>query len=142
MSLNVFWFAAAVFIVMLDLYFTNASLLAVAVGCFITGIFSFFFTSVYLQISILFLCLFFMFLIHTSWHKQTRLEALDSKYLTRCIGKSVVVHEWKDNRRAKVQFDGKLWDAEIAVNADIKLQPGSYKIWKVFPKKLILTREG
>ncbi len=142
MSLNVFWFAAAVSIVILDLYFTNAPLLVVAVGCFITGIFSFFFASVYLQISVLFLCLLVMFWIHVSWHRQSLSETLDSKYLTRYIGKTVIVHEWKDNRCAEVQFDGKLWDAEIAFSADKKPQLGSYQIWKVLPKKLILTRDS
>ncbi len=77
-----------------------------------------------------------------SWHRQSLSEVLDSKYLARYIGKTVIVHEWRDNRCTTVQFDGRLWNAEIASNTDKKLQLGSYKIWKVLPKKLILTRDS
>ena len=47
---------------------------------------------------------------------------------------------WMDNRFAKVQFDGKVWEAEIAYTSGESLTPGQYKIWKILPNRLVLIR--
>ncbi|MCD8340210.1 MAG: hypothetical protein LUC43_08465 [Burkholderiales bacterium] len=140
MSLNFFWFAVAAIIGALDLYFSNVSFLIVAAACFITGMFSFFIGSVYVQIAILVMFALFMLFVYNNMQGNAQEESLSSDRLKRWVGKPVIVHEWQDNRYATVQFNGKLWKAEIAFNVDSKLPPGTYFIWKVLPNKLVLMQ--
>ena len=128
MSLTFFWFVAAAIIGMLDLYFVNILFLIISASCFIAGFSSLFFTS----------GLFFAILLTVN--SLDRNEVPASERLKRQIGKKVVVHEWMDNRFAKVQFDGKVWEAEIAYTSGESLTPGQYKIWKILPNRLVLIR--
>lgn len=140
MGLAYFWFVAAAIIGALNLYFGNILLLIVSAACFLTGIFSFFFASIYFQITILSLIsltamLFVYFL--SRYHRNVDSY---SQTLRRYVGDTVTVHEWVDNRYAKVQYDGKVWDAEIAFSTSAILSAGKYKIWKVLPNRLVLIR--
>ena len=109
MGLSYFWFIAAAVIGAMDLYF---------------GIF---FLLVLLVISYLMLL-------------QRHLREVDfySEILRRHIGKTVTVHEWRHNRYATVQYNGRVWEAEIAFNAGGNLRAGKYKIWKMLSNRLVL----
>ncbi len=139
MSLTFFWFVAAI-IGMLDLYFVNILFLIISASCFIAGFSSLFFTSVYVQLAILILSSGLFFAMLLTVNSLDRNEVAASDRLKRQIGKKVVVHEWMDNRVAKVQFEGKVWDAEIAYTSGESLTPGPYKIWKILPNRLVLVR--
>ena len=139
MSLTFFWFVAAI-IGMLDLYFVNILFLIISASCFIAGFSSLFFTSVYVQLAILILSSGLFFALLLTVNSLDRNEVAASDRLKRQIGKKVVVHEWMDNRVAKVQFEGKVWDAEIAYTSGESLTPGPYKIWKILPNRLVLVR--
>ena len=139
MSLTFFWFVAAI-IGMLDLYFVNILFLIISASCFIAGFSSLFFTSVYVQLAILILSSGLFFAMLLTVNSLDRNEVAASDRLKRQIGKKVVVHEWMDNRVAKVQFEGKVWDAEIAYTSGVSLTPGPYKIWKILPNRLVLVR--
>ena len=52
MGLSYFWFIAAAVIGAMDLYFGNAFLLVISAAAFTTALFSFFLSSVYLQVAI------------------------------------------------------------------------------------------
>ena len=138
MSLLYFWLIVAAAIGAMNLYFGNVLLLVLSVGAFITGICSFFFTSIYFQVTVfaVFSLLIMLFILTLRKHRQN----VDSysEHLRRHVGQTVTVHEWKENRYAKVQYDGKVWDAEIAFSTGKKLNSGKYRIWKMFPNKLIL----
>ena len=139
MSLTFFWFVAAI-IGMLDLYFVNILFLIISASCFIAGFSSLFFTSVYVQLAILILSSGLFFAMLLTVNSLDRNEVAASDRLKRQIGKKVVVHECMDNRVAKVQFEGKVWDAEIAYTSGESLTPGPYKIWKILPNRLVLVR--
>ena len=140
MSLTFFFFFSAAIIGMLDLYFVNILFLIISASCFIAGFSSLFFTSVFVQLAILILSSGLFFAILLTVNSLDRNEVPASERLKRQIGKKVVVHEWMDNRFAKVQFDGKVWEAEIAYTSGESLTPGQYKIWKILPNRLVLIR--
>lgn len=140
MSLTFFWFVAAAIIGMLDLYFVNILFLIISASCFIAGFSSLFFSSVYVQLGILILSSGLFFAMLLTMNSLDKNEVAVSERLKRQIGKMVVVHEWMDNRFAKVQFDGRVWDAEIAYTSGEFLTPGQYKIWKILPNRLVLIR--
>ena len=52
MGLSYFWFIAAAVIGAMDLYFGNFFLLVISAAAFTTALFSFFLSSVYLQVAI------------------------------------------------------------------------------------------
>ncbi len=140
MSLTFFWFVAAAIIGLLDLYFVNIFLLIISVACFISGFASLIFTSIYVQLAILILISGLSFVLLFTVRMLDKNEFPESDRLKKRIGKQVVVHEWIDNRFATVQFEGKIWNAEIAYSRGDLLTPGKYKIWKILPNRLILTR--
>lgn len=140
MSLSYFWFVAAAIIGAMDLYVENLLLLVVSGAAFITAVLSFFLPSVYFQVAIFaVMCLTVMLFM---WTLQRYRRSVDtySQSLRRHIGKPVTVHEWRHNRYATVQYDGRLWDAEIAFNNGDSLKAGKYKIWKMLPNRLVLIR--
>ena len=126
MGLSYFWFIAAAVIGAMDLYFGNFFLLVISAAAFTTALFSFFVISL-LVISYLMLL-------------QRHLREVDfySEILRRHIGKTVTVHEWRHNRYATVQYNGRVWEAEIAFNAGGNLRAGKYKIWKMLSNRLVL----
>ncbi len=140
MNLDLFWFEVAVICGVLDLYFINIALVIVAAACFLTGLVSFFFSSIYLQIAVLILCAGLMLFVLKMTMTVDRYESSQSDYLKRLIGRPVVVHEWRQNRYAEIQLNGKIWKSEIAFNDDSTLRPGTYRIWKVLPSKIILMK--
>ena len=119
MGLSYFWFIAAAVIGAMDLYFGNFFLLVISAAAFTTALFSFFLSSVYLQVAM-------------------REVDFYSEILRRHIGKTVTVHEWRHNRYATVQYNGRVWEAEIAFNAGGNLRAGKYKIWKMLSNRLVL----
>ena len=127
MGLSYFWFIAAAVIGAMDLYFGNFFLLVISAAAFTTALFSFFTVISLLVISYLMLL-------------QRHLREVDfySEILRRHIGKTVTVHEWRHNRYATVQYNGRVWEAEIAFNAGGNLRAGKYKIWKMLSNRLVL----
>lgn len=100
--------------------------------------FSFFLSSVYLQVAIF--TVISLLVISYLMLLQRHLREVDfySEILRRHIGKTVTVHEWRHNRYATVQYNGRVWEAEIAFNAGGNLRAGKYKIWKMLSNRLVL----
>lgn len=138
MGLSYFWFIAAAVIGAMDLYFGNLFLLVVSGGAFLTALFSFFITSVYLQVAIFSVFSLLVIFYLVTFQRHQREVDFYSEVLRRHVGKTVTVHEWKHNRFAKVQYNGRVWDAEIAFCAGGNLRAGKYKIWKILPNRLVL----
>ena len=136
-GLSYFWFLAAAVIGAMDLYFGNLFLLLLSSACFFTGVLAVLVNGLYFQISVfLTLSVFtFAFMIGLQYHR----EKVDfySEWLKRNVGKYVTVHEWNGSK-AKVQYDGRIWTAEIAFNPNQELKAGKYKIWKILGHRLIL----
>ncbi len=137
MGLSYFWFIAAASIGAMDLYFGNLLLLLVSSACFFTGILALFVTGLYFQISVfLALSVFVLaFMAALQYHRQ-KIDFY-SEWLKRNVGQYVTVHEWQGTK-TKVQYDGRIWKAEIAFNPHAKLQAGKYKVWKILNRRLIL----
>ena len=138
MGLSYFWFIAAAVIGAMDLYFGNFFLLVISAAAFTTALFSFFLSSVYLQVAIF--TVISLLVISYLMLLQRHLREVDfySEILRRPIGKTVTVHEWRHNRYATVQYNGRVWEAEIAFNAGGNLRAGKYKIWKMLSNRLVL----
>ena len=138
MGLSYFWFIAAAVIGAMDLYFGNFFLLVISAVAFTTALFSFFLSSVYLQVAIF--TVISLLVISYLMLLQRHLREVDfySEILRRHIGKTVTVHEWRHNRYATVQYNGRVWEAEIAFNAGGNLRAGKYKIWKMLSNRLVL----
>lgn len=140
MGLSYFWFISAAILGAMDLYFGNALLLVISGAAFVTAILSFFFPSVYFQVSIFaVISLVVMLFLLTLQRYRLSVDSY-SDSLRRHVGRSVTVHEWRHNRFATVQYDGKVWEAEIAFNNGDPLRAGKYKIWKILPNRLVLIR--
>ena len=100
MGLSYFWFIAAAVIGAMDLYFGNAFLLVISAAAFTTALFSFFLSSVYLQVAIF--TVISLLVISYLMLLQRHLREVDfySEILRRHIGKtefqdfflSVVLH--------------------------------------------------
>lgn len=137
MGLSYFWFVAAAVIGAMDLYFGNLFLLLLSVASFTTGVLAILIKGVYFQISVfLTLSIFtFAFMFALQYHRQK--VDFYSEWLKRNVGNDVTVHQWQGSK-AKVQYDGKIWTAEIAFNPQKKLKAGKYKIWKILGRRLIL----
>ena len=97
MGLSYFWFIAAAVIGAMDLYFGNAFLLVISAAAFTTALFSFFLSSVYLQVAIF--TVISLLVISYLMLLQRHLREVDfySEILRRHIGKTVTVHEWRHN---------------------------------------------
>ena len=78
----------------MDLYFGNAFLLVISAAAFTTALFSFFLSSVYLQVAIF--TVISLLVISYLMLLQRHLREVDfySEILRRHIGKTVTVHEW------------------------------------------------
>ena len=135
MSLTFFWFVAAI-IGMLDLYFVNILFLIISASCFIAGFSSLFFTSVYVQLAILILSSGLFFAMLLTVNSLDRNEVAASDRLKRQIGKKVVVHEWMDNRVAKVQFEGKSGMQKLHIPQGSLLLPVHTRFGKYCPTDL------
>ena len=89
MGLSYFWFIAAAVIGAMDLYFGNAFLLVISAAAFTTALFSFFLSSVYLQVAIF--TVISLLVISYLMLLQRHLREVDfySEILRRHIGKTV-----------------------------------------------------
>ena len=98
MGLSYFWFIAAAVVGAMDLYFGNFFLLVISAAAFTTALFSFFLSSVYLQVAIF--TVISLLVISYLMLLQRHLREVDfySEILRRHIGKTVTVHEWRHNR--------------------------------------------
>ena len=140
MGLSYFWFVAAAIIGAMDLYFGNILLLVISGAAFITAILSFFLPSVYFQVAIFAVISLLVMIFIAALNRYRRTVDNYSGSLRRHVGRSVTVHEWRSNRFATVQYDGRLWKAEIAFNNGDSLRAGKYRIWKILPNRLVLIK--
>lgn len=140
MGLSYFWFVAAAIIGAMDLYFGNILLLVISGAAFITAILSFFLPSVYFQVAIFAVISLLVMIFIAALNRYRRTVDNYSEPLRRHVGRSVTVHEWRSNRFATVQYDGRLWEAEIAFNNGDSLRAGKYRIWKILPNRLVLIK--
>ncbi len=140
MGLSYFWFVAAAIIAAMDLYFGNILLLVISGAAFITAILSFFLPSVYFQVAIFAVISLLVMIFIAALNRYRRTVDNYSESLRRHVGRSVTVHEWRSNRFATVQYDGRLWEAEIAFNNGDSLRAGKYRIWKILPNRLVLIK--
>ncbi len=138
MGLSYFWFVAAAIIGAMDLYFGNILLLVISGAAFITAILSFFLPSVYFQVAIFAVISLLVMIFIAALNRYRRTVDNYSESLRRHVGRSV--HEWRSNRFATVQYDGRLWEAEIAFNNGDSLRAGKYRIWKILPNRLVLIK--
>lgn len=138
MGLSYFWFIAAAVIGAMDLYFGNLFLLVISGAAFLTALLSFFIASIYLQVALFSVLSLLVIAYLVVLQRHLREVDFYSEILRRHVGKVVTVHEWKHNRYATVQYNGRVWDAEIAFNTGGNLRAGKYKIWKMLPNRLIL----
>lgn len=140
MGLSYFWFVAAAIIGAMDLYFGNILLLVISGAAFITAILSFFLPSVYFQVAIFAVISLLVMIFIAALNRYRRTVDNYSESLRCHVGRSVTVHEWRSNRFATVQYDGRLWEAEIAFNNGDSLRAGKYRIWKILPNRLVLIK--
>lgn len=140
MGLSYFWFVAAAIIGAMDLYFGNILLLVISGAAFITAILSFFLPSVYFQVAIFAVISLLVMIFIAALNRYRRTVDNYSESLRWHVGRSVTVHEWRSNRFATVQYDGRLWEAEIAFNNGDSLRAGKYRIWKILPNRLVLIK--
>lgn len=140
MGLSYFWFVAAAIIGAMDLYFGNILLLVISGAAFITAILSFFLPSVYFQVAIFAVISLLVMIFIAALNRYRRTVDNYSESLRRHVGRSVTVHEWRSNRFATVQYDGRLWEAEIAFNNGDSLRAGKNRIWKILPNRLVLIK--
>lgn len=140
MGLSYFWFVAAAIIGAMDLYFGNILLLVISGAAFITAILSFFLPSVYFQVAIFAVISLLVMIFIAALNRYRRTVDNYSESLRRHVGRSVTVHEWRSNRFATVQYDGRLWEAEIAFNNGDSLRAGKYRIWNILPNRLVLIK--
>ena len=140
MGLSYFWFVASAIIGAMDLYFGNILLLVISGAAFITAILSFFLPSVYFQVAIFAVISLLVMIFIAALNRYRRTVDNYSESLRRHVGRSVTVHEWRSNRFATVQYDGRLWEAEIAFNNEDSLRAGKYRIWKILPNRLVLIK--
>lgn len=138
MGLSYFWFIAAAIIGAMDLYFGNILLLVISGAAFTTAILSFFLPSVQVAIFTVISLLVMMFIAVLNRYRRNVDNYSES--LRRHVGRSVTVHEWRSNRFATVQYNGRLWEAEIAFNNGDSLRAGKYRIWKILPNRLVLIK--
>jgi len=131
MGLSYFWFVAAAIIGAMDLYFGNILLLVISGAAFIT---------VYFQVAIFAVISLLVMIFIAALNRYRRTVDNYSESLRRHVGRSVTVHEWRSNRFATVQYDGRLWEAEIAFNNGDSLRAGKYRIWKILPNRLVLIK--
>ena len=92
MGLSYFWFIAAAVIGAMDLYFGNFFLLVISAAAFTTALFSFFLSSVYLQVAIF--TVISLLVISYLMLLQRHLREVDfySEILRRHIGKTCLLY--------------------------------------------------
>lgn len=132
MGLSYFWFIAAAVIGAMDLYFGNFFLLVISAAAFTTALFSFFLSSVYLQVAVF--TVISLLVISYLMLLQRHLREVDfySEILRRHIGKTVTVHEWRHNRYATVQYNGEFGKPRLLLMRAVIFVQGNTKYGKCF----------